>query len=49
MADFAEVNAEYKSYFSESGPLPARACYAVKALPVGASVEIEAVACGESI
>ena len=34
MANFAAVNAVYKTYFPDIGPLPARACYAVKALPL---------------
>lgn len=43
MADFAEVNAVYGEFFR--GPvLPARATYAVLALPKGARVEIEMVA-----
>lgn len=40
--DFAEVNEVYAEYFKE--PFPARACYAVKTLPKGAVIEIEAVA-----
>lgn len=48
MGNFAAVNAVYKEYFPEAGPLPARACYAVKQLPVNAVVEIEAVACGNA-
>lgn len=42
MADFAEVNGVYAEYFPENPP--ARACFAVKGLPAGALVEIEAVA-----
>jgi 2-iminobutanoate/2-iminopropanoate deaminase len=42
MADFALVNAIYAGRFSE--PFPARAAFAVKTLPLGALVEIEAVA-----
>lgn len=42
MADFAEVNQVYGQYFPEAPP--ARACYAVKTLPLGGKVEIEAVA-----
>lgn len=41
MADFAEVNAEYAKWFPET--LPARSCFAVKTLPVGAKVEIEVI------
>jgi 2-iminobutanoate/2-iminopropanoate deaminase len=44
MAHFEEVNRVYASFFPEGGPLPARACVAVAALPRGAAVEIEAVA-----
>ncbi len=44
MAVFEEVNRVYASFFPEGGPLPARACVAVAALPRGAAVEIEAVA-----
>ena len=39
---FAEVNAIYAEYFPENPP--ARATYAVAALPAGALVEIEATA-----
>jgi len=42
IADFQKVNAVYAEYFKP--PYPARACYAVKSLPMGALVEIEAVA-----
>lgn len=40
--DFAAVNDAYSSVFSR--PFPARSCVAVAALPLGAKVEIEAVA-----
>ena len=41
MGDFAEVNAAYGKFFpSES---PARACYAVAALPKDAHIEIEVI------
>ncbi len=43
MGDFAAMNAVYAEFFSE--PFPARAAFAVKSLPKGALVEIEAVAC----
>jgi 2-iminobutanoate/2-iminopropanoate deaminase len=43
MGDFAAVNGVYAKYFSRD-PQPARACFAVKALPLGALVEIEATA-----
>mmetsp|Transcript_5869 Transcript_5869/g.15999 ORF Transcript_5869/g.15999 Transcript_5869/m.15999 type:complete len:163 (+) Transcript_5869:44-532(+) len=42
MGDFAKVNEIYATYFTE--PYPARAAFAVKALPKGALVEIECVA-----
>lgn len=42
IADFAKVNAIYSEFFP-SNP-PARATYAVAALPAGALVEIEAIA-----
>jgi 2-iminobutanoate/2-iminopropanoate deaminase len=43
MADFAQVNEVYATYFTD-GPPPARTCYAVKELPVGGKVEIETIA-----
>jgi 2-iminobutanoate/2-iminopropanoate deaminase len=42
MADFAGVNSIYAGHFAQ--PFPARAAFAVKTLPLGALVEIEAVA-----
>lgn len=42
MGDFAKVNAIYAKYYT--GDKPARACYQVAALPMGALVEIETVA-----
>lgn len=42
MADFAAVNAVYTEFFGDHKP--ARSCIAVAALPLGATVEIEAVA-----
>jgi len=42
MADFPAVNEVYAGYFQ--GDFPARACVAVKELPKGARVEIEAIA-----
>ena len=42
MADFAEMNEVYATYFS--GVCPARAAYQVAALPKNARVEIEAIA-----
>lgn len=40
--DFAVVNQVYESFFK--GDYPARSCFAVKDLPKGAGIEIEAVA-----
>ncbi len=40
--DFKAVNEVYATYFSK--PYPARCCYQVAALPLGAKVEIEMVA-----
>lgn len=40
--NFAAMNAVYAEFFPESKP--ARACYQVAALPVGAMIEIEAIA-----
>ena len=42
MDNFATVNEVYAKVFS--APLPARSCVAVKALPRGSLVEIEAIA-----
>lgn len=42
MNDFAEMNEVYAEFFTE--PYPARSAVAVKTLPKGALVEIEAVA-----
>lgn len=41
MGDFAEFNKVYAEYFTSC---PARSCVAVKALPKGALVEVEAIA-----
>ncbi len=41
MKDFADFNDVYAQYFTEK---PARSCVAVKELPKGALVEVEAVA-----
>ena len=41
MADFAQFNAVYETYFISK---PARSCVAVKALPKGVLCEIEAIA-----
>lgn len=40
--DFPAVNEVYSTFFSK--PFPARSCFAVAALPLGAKVEIEVVA-----
>lgn len=42
MGDFAEMNSIYAEFFPE--PCPARSAFAVKTLPKGALVEIEAIA-----
>ncbi len=42
IADFAAVNQVYESYFT--GNYPARSCFAVKDIPKGAGIEIEAIA-----
>lgn len=43
IADFAAMNGVYAEFFTEN--CPARVCFAVKDLPKGALVEIEAIAC----
>lgn len=42
IADFAAMNAVYAEFFT--GQKPARVCYEVAALPMGAKVEIDAIA-----
>lgn len=42
MSSFAQVNEVYATFFKE--PFPARSCFAVKDLPKGAVLEIEAIA-----
>lgn len=42
IGDFAAMNAVYAEYFTAD--MPARMCYQVAALPMGALVEIDAVA-----
>lgn len=42
IADFGKVNEVYSTFFNQ--PYPARSCFAVKDLPKGAGVEIEAIA-----
>lgn len=41
IADFVDVNEVYGEFFS--APYPARSCFQVGALPMGAKVEIEAM------
>lgn len=42
ISDFAEFNEVYKAYFQKD--CPARSCFAVKDLPMGVKVEVEAIA-----
>lgn len=42
MADFADMNGVYGSFYPEKQP--ARAAFAVKGLPLGAMIEIETIA-----
>ena len=42
ISDFAAFNAIYAEYFK--GEVPARSCFQVGALPMGALVEVEAIA-----
>ena len=42
MGDFAAMNAVYAEFFTQE--MPARRCYEVARLPMGAQVEIDAVA-----
>jgi 2-iminobutanoate/2-iminopropanoate deaminase len=46
MGDFAAVNEVYAEYMVE--PFPARSCIQVAGLPLGARVEIEAIATAKS-
>ena len=41
MAHFKEINEAYATFFKNGDP-PARSCVAVKALPLGALIEIDA-------
>ncbi len=43
IGDFAAMNEVYAEFFKE--PFPARAAFQVAAIPKGAKVEIEAIAC----
>lgn len=45
IADFSEFNKVYAEYFQTE--CPARSCFAVKDLPLGVKVEIEAIAHSE--
>lgn len=42
LGDFAAINEVYAEYFN--APYPARACFQVAALPLGAKIEVEAIA-----
>ena len=42
IGDFAAVNEVYATFFSK--PFPARSCFAVADLPLGAKVEVEVIA-----
>ncbi|MGL4474638.1 MAG: Rid family detoxifying hydrolase [Shewanella sp.] len=42
ITDFAAFNAVYQQYFQQD--CPARSCFAVKDLPLGVKVEVEAIA-----
>ena len=42
IADFATMNGVYATFFTEQ--MPARVCYEVAKLPMGAKVEIDAIA-----
>lgn len=42
MADFAAINAVYAEFF-DAATAPARACFAVRALPAGSKIEIDAI------
>lgn len=46
ISDFAAMNEVYATFFQ--GDCPARAAFEVAALPKGALVEIEAIACAEA-
>ena len=41
IADFAAMNGVYATFFTEN--MPARVCYEVAKLPMGAKVEIDAI------
>lgn len=44
ISDFGKFNEIYSEFFCAGSPAPARSAFAVKALPKGALVEIEAIA-----
>ena len=44
MEDYSAFNEEYVRLFADPSTRPARVCYAVKGLPMGARVEIECIA-----
>ncbi|EGQ9935880.1 TPA: regulator [Vibrio vulnificus] len=43
ISDFAEFNKVYAEFFNKE--CPARSCFAVKDLPLGVLIEVEAIAC----
>lgn len=43
IADFTAMNGVYATFFTEN--MPARVCYEVAKLPMGAKVEIDAILC----
>ena len=43
IADFAAMNGVYATFFTDN--MPARVCYEVAKLPMGAKVEIDAILC----
>lgn len=43
ITDFAAMNGVYATFFTEN--MPARVCYEVAKLPMGAKVEIDAILC----
>ncbi len=43
LTHFSKVNEAYENYFEQ--PYPARSCLQVSALPKGATIEIEVIAC----
>merc|ERR1712217_731150 len=45
MADYQAFNEVYLEVFPDAATRPARTCIAAAALPIGACVEVEAIAC----